>query len=408
MLLDLMTTLNLRGLVPWLALGALGACQGERGGPAPEELVDLIATHCNSVEACGCEGELSAATCTEDLTDRWNLRVRGGEERKLQYDAECFDRLTADVERYGCAISGGQSPLCSQFCALYHGDQQLGSSCEAVDTLVSDCAQGLLCSEGTCVDPCTVLGGRLRDEPCLTDNGNGIYDDCAAGLVCDWGLGTCQPLGEEGEPCRSGNISCASGLTCNWESGLCVTAPGEGERCDNLDCADGFDCDWQDGVRFCVAEAGEGEDCSNTRCGDDLFCNDFNRCQFAPGADEQCLWGNICAFGLACDFDSNRCVTLPVAGEQCLFNQCAAGSFCLTNADDPEGTCTEPAANGEMCMGHSQCVSGYCPNGFCWPRSGAGDSCTNGELCAAGLVCNGQTCEGSLTRAPAACNYPGW
>ncbi|MEM7153991.1 MAG: hypothetical protein AAF799_14165 [Myxococcota bacterium] len=389
-------------------LAALGGCQAERGGPAPEDLVDLIANHCTTVETCRCEGDLVATRCDEDLTDRWNTRIRAGEERELQYDAECFDQLTADVDRYGCAYSGGESPLCGRFCAVYHGDKQLGSSCEGVDSLVSDCAQGLVCSEGTCVDPCAVLGGRLLDEPCRDPSGGSVYDDCAAGLFCDRDLFPCQPLAELGQPCRSTNGACADGLSCNWDSDVCVTAAAAGESCDNVECAQGLDCDWINDSRICVVEALEGEDCSQARCAGDLYCNDFNFCQDAPGLDELCLFGNICAFGLACDVPINRCVALPEADQPCLDNRCAAGSWCLSSADDPDGTCIAPALNGEMCSGHSQCESGYCPNGFCWPRSGAGESCAEGELCAPGLVCNGQTCEGSLTRAPAVCSYPGW
>lgn len=438
MLLDLMTSVPRRGT--WLVLlatASVGACDVSRVGPSREELRSLIDTHCERVQACRCETPITAESCDEEITDRWNRRVRLGDARGLQYDAECFSTIVADLERDACYTPGGSNPLCASFCAVYHGDKQLEESCEAVDELVSDCAQGLLCHEGTCVEPCTVLGGRQQGEPCVDPElGTGFFDDCAQGLACSWETGTCIPLATEGQSCA--DTQCSEDLYCNWQSGTCVRGLAEGEICDDAECAADLYCAWTEpGQLRCQAYATEGQSCYDARCEDDLFCNQANVCVSAPVAGEPCLGGNFCgedlqcdfdanrcvelplagepclngsrcADGLRCDFDSSRCVELPLAGEPCLQGECATEAWCQTTMEDPDGTCVPPVAVGEMCSGHRQCESGFCPNGFCWALPLEGEDCEGAEVCAPGLVCNGRTCEPTLTRAPAACTYAGW
>ncbi|MEM7156789.1 MAG: Dickkopf N-terminal cysteine-rich domain-containing protein [Myxococcota bacterium] len=377
--------------------------------PSASAVEDLIADHCEQVAACSCEFGTTPSSCDTELSDLWEHRLRLGDEQELTYDAECFDSIAADIQQQGCGwIVDGSARVCDRFCAIYHGERALGDSCESFDALVSDCEQGLLCSAGNCVTPCSSLGGRAQGETCSnTELGIGFFDDCADGLYCSFDTGRCQTASTEGQFC--GISDCVPGLWCDRSQDLCVPVRAEGESCINHEeCGNDMLCRWSEtgDNRSCVSQVAIGQSCANNPCEDGLLCSN-DVCRSVPLAGEQCIGGN-CAAGATCDFQTDRCVALPVVGETCLFGTCAPGSWCLASADDPEGTCNEPILTGEMCSGHNQCDSGYCPNGFCWPLGGEGDDCENGGLCTEGLVCNGLTCELSPTRTPAVCSYPGW
>lgn len=418
MLLDLMLRLNRcvwgstrvsAGLGVGLLVGALGGCVTESDRPEVVDLQDLIASHCAQVEACSCAGGTVASSCTEDLSDRWNTRIRGGEERGLTFDQECFDSIAPSIEGYRCGWIDREPSLCSSFCAVYYGTKTRGSACSGVDELVSDCVQGLVCHEGTCISPCEVVGGRQAGDFCADPGGNGgIYDSCASGLSCDYASGRCVARPQLGENCDTSE--CAPGLYCRYdETGAsCVVAPGEGERCDDGRCAEGLDCEWQQNkTRVCMAEALVGQSCQNRGCADDLLCDQQDICVEPPTLGQPCLY-NRCESGALCDWNSERCVAYPEAGERCVSGECQSNAWCLRGPDDPEGTCTERYPVGEMCSGHLQCASGFCPNGFCWPLAAEGEDCDGATPCGAGLVCNGAVCEAARGRGPAVCTYAGW
>ncbi len=412
MLLDLLTSLTRRYVCPLVAVAGLSACDEtpQYPGPTSGELESMIALHCESVDTCGCGAEIQSEGCERDLKTRWSARSNNGQRLQLTYDAECFASLQSKIEEYQCYWPGGSTPLCQDFCAVYHGDKPLGAACDATDEHVSDCAQGLLCDQAVCTDPCAALTGRQLGERC-GDNEGETYDDCAVGMTCDWEIGRCIALPGLGDFCD--NTGCGAGLTCHWSSGVCVLTAAEGEDCEDVECGDGLYCDWREGPnergeQICTPYAAQGQACGNTQCGPDLFCFETEICNPAPGPGQQCLWGSQCDDQSTCDFDSNRCVVLPEAGSACASGRCAMGSWCQTSPEDPDGTCSLPVTNGEMCSGHTQCQSGYCPNGFCFARPGDGDDCTQVGVCAPRLVCNGATCEPTYTRAPAACTYRGW
>ncbi len=371
----------------------------------------MIQVHCERVSACGCGGDVQPQGCGDELSERWSARMRNATRMNLTYDAECFEGLSPIIEDYRCYWPGGTNPLCVDFCAVYHGDKLLGEECESFDTLVSDCAQGLMCHQGACAEPCPALSGRQLGEQC--GNEGEAYDDCAQGLSCDWQIGRCVTLPEVGELCNGGSDSCGPGLVCSWQTGLCAAAATSGQSCQDTECDDGLYCDWREGTggkgeQICVPFVSEGQSCDNAQCGEGLRCNEQRVCTLPPGPGQLCLWGSECNEDAVCNFDTGLCLALPEAGASCINNSCADGTWCQTTPEDPDGTCSLPVASGEMCSGHSQCDSRYCPNGFCQDRPGDGEDCMLVGICAAGLVCNGQRCEPTLTRAPAACSYPGW
>jgi len=414
MLLDLMTTLSLRRGWPIVAVVGLGACGGDNGGrPRAEALQALIATHCERVDTCECGGTLMADTCSDVLSDRWNERVREGERRDLQYDGACFASLSAQVEILRCEAPSVQEGLCQSFCAIFHGGRALGESCESYDALVSDCAQGLVCSQNMCTEPCAALDGRVLGERCSAPMDSSAYDDCAKDLFCDTESGFCAALVGEGESCQE--VRCIDGFDCVETAEFefrCVAEPMEEEQspCDALHCGPQAFCDQVGDDVVCTLYAKEGESCFERSCDERLTCIN-ETCRGPAEEGEICFAGRVCAEDYRCDPTLDVCVpldALPDEGEVCASGQCIEGTQCLSTADDPEGTCIALYANDEMCSGHSQCASDYCPNGFCWTVPGLDDDCGSDGRCARGLVCNGELCEPTLTRAPAACSYPGW
>lgn len=423
----------------WLgttALGlaaTLGSCVIESGGPTATDLYRLIDAHCLTASTCECAWALpDPEACTPVAEARWKARISEAQGRDLTYDAACLTTLVEQIETRGCSWQSDGAALCESFCAPFHGDRPEGESCTGDDPLVSDCAQGLVCAQGTCTAPCDALTGRLRGERC----GNemfGSFDDCAGELRCNY-EGICEEPPGEGAPCPDGNCgedlycdwntnrcvpgaaigesclerSCQDELFCNWQDNRCIAPPGEGEPCYDWPCADDLFCQYSDDgeVATCRRPAAEGEGCSERPCESHLWCSDLNVCVTAPEAGEPCLYGSICAAGLVCD-PEGLCAPPPEEGQPCPAGVCAFGSWCDT-ATAPTGICAPRRANDEQCSGHRQCLSSYCPNGFCWPLPLEGDDCQGTDLCGGGLVCNGTTCEPTLTRAPATCSYPGW
>jgi len=399
-----------RALLAWSVAAVVGlGCSTDPApvGPPAAELRAMIDDHCESVAACACAAGVVEQGCADELTARWDERRAMAERMGLSYDAECFAALTAEVEEYACFWPGGASPLCASYCAVFHGEEEVGDACEG-DAQASDCAQGLTCSEGTCADPCMVLSGRGQGEACAQPDFGLEFDDCAQGLTCSWETGTCQPQATEGQSCRG--TTCAPGLVCDWQTDTCQLASVEGQACFDRPCAEDHYCEWVDeGSQVCRAYATEGQSCFDRPCAEDLWCSDGDVCRPPPSEGEPCLFGSICGTGLVCSaFDVGVCVAPPEAGAPCgAQGECATGAWCDTQ-EVPTGVCALAQPVGETCAGHRQCESNYCPNGFCWAAPLEGEDCTGSNVCAAGLVCNGTICEATTSRAPAVCSYPGW
>ena len=88
--------------------------------------------------------------------------------------------------------------------------------------------------------------------------------------------------------------------------------------------------------------------------------------------------------------------------------QIGDSGICIGTSDAGAlGSCSDGSL-GASCLTNQQCQSGYCPNGFCWALPLEGDACDGSDVCGGGLVCNGTTCEPTVTQGPAACTYRGW
>jgi hypothetical protein len=388
--------------------GTTGA-EGSTGEPASidAQIEAFIAMRCERADACDCAGLVGSDDCVEADTATWEARIAAGEARELTRDDACITANLATLETAAClwpsAVLEGGEHLCTQYCAVYHGDRGMGESCEAYDSLVSDCDRGLLCDGGACVDPCARLTGLALGQTCGAET-SGPFEDCASGGYCDFDTHACAALAQAGESCS--DQSCADGLFCDWDSLTCVTGGDVGDSCAGTGyCREDLYCDYSDAVPTCRARGLAGQSCSTVPCAADLVC-DGSVCGEPPPVGQACLSGT-CEEGAQCDWEVNVCRALPTVGDPCPFGACANGSWCDT-ATVPEGVCSSLVIEGEACTGHAQCESGYCPRGYCEARPAEGEDCSVLFICARGLVCDGAMCQPTSYRGPAACVYPGW
>jgi hypothetical protein len=377
--------------------------------PASEDAARLVAELCESAERCSCADDLEEDDCEVSRRREWDRRIEEARRLELTYDAECFETQIETAIEYGCwGASKFEPHLCEGFCAVFHGNRELGESCDGFDEVVSNCAQGLVCSDGRCVSPCESLTGLAAGERCMTPEGEPI-ETCALGLQCSYETMTCLALPELGQPCQG---ECSYGSWCDYNTYVCVQLRGEGEDCLNVQCEPELYCQYQfDGTTetaTCLPYVLEGEACTpDSRCANGLGCAPDGVCRGPGGVGEPCNTIG-CEEGLICDFAIDQCLAAPSeVGLPCPFAICGAGLWC-DNAMIPEGVCQAKIATGERCSGHPQCESGYCPAAYCLERPAAGEDCSAVGICQYGLVCDGATCIDASASGPAVCSYRGW
>jgi len=369
----------------WIALGWLWlatSCDENVGGAEKDEqraretaLEELTASICAQVEACDCSaGELAAGElssgCTTLESDLWRARLKVGHDRALVWDGDCVDAIGEAVGAAACEEAQlGLSHPCNDYCAVFHGEREIGESCEGFDELVSDCAQGLLCAQGRCVAPCTVLSGGQPGEPCGEPGGAQEFGACAQGLYCDRSLGRCAVPPPVGSPCEDYD-DCGPDAFCDWDVAVCRALPGLGASCwESPQCIQGLACQNSPdyGSATCVEPAAADEDCRDRPCAEGLSCDVMlDECVPTPAIGEPCVWGSGCGEGAMCDDATNTCV---------------AGA----DAEDPDAL----GPPGTPCNSWRQCRSGSCPAGFCAALPGPGEPCSLG--CADGFECSMDT-----------------
>lgn len=369
-------------------------------------ITNFVASRCDQMSTCDCTESSDVDACVDESEAVWKSRMIAGQERGLTLDEACLDDNLVALETAECrwpsTVYAGEH-LCDRYCSVFYGSKAAGQPCEAYDSVVSDCAPGLMCNNGACIDPCVPLTGLSIGSYCRSDMG-GDFDDCTEGAFCDWETSTCQPYATLGQACDF--EQCGPNLWCNWETQVCQQAASEGSSCEFTECVQGLQCRWApDGARRCVAPALVGESCQDVNCAEGLACDGFT-CINPPGPGLACAQG-MCSDDAVCDWDINMCRARPTLGASCLFGVCADGLWCDTSTD-PVGICSGVSENGLACTGHAQCESAYCPRGFCEARPGLDEDCENVFICEKGLVCNGLTCQPTDYRGPAACVYDGW
>lgn len=223
---------------------------------------------CKLPKKCDCETPKSVDECESDVAENEANNRRDAEARGLAFDSDCFydlfERFTDTVACRGVTAVQPEidALLFCHGCDVVSGAQPEGAACQLVG-LGSDCAPGLSCVYGLCLDVCTA---RPLGAPCTfttTDNFTVSYK-CADGW-CDAGADACAPLRADGESC-AGADECRS----NWCDGTCKAPPTSGDPCTYDDaCGVGRIC--KDGL--CAGAPQAGQPCTG-RCAPDLVCGD--------------------------------------------------------------------------------------------------------------------------------------
>lgn len=190
----------------------------------PPEVERYIHARCSELLECDCESEsyVDHDSCADGLAAiyRSTAAVR-------TVNLACFDAAATQWRTGGCDGSTDEQ------CAPFENVRSEGQSCVPFGFRdyhldQEDCADGLTCSDGTCV----VFDPLEAGDPCT---GSGA---CGIQLVCREGL--CLPPGALGDSCFE-ERTCDPHLNC--VENVCVEASNEGEPCSVVtDCSQPLQC----------------------------------------------------------------------------------------------------------------------------------------------------------------------
>jgi len=251
------------------------------------------------------------------------------------------------------------------------------------------CAAGTRCvADATCAGTCQPLG--VDGEPCRSHSECDIEDHW-----CDPVTWRCGRLPGLGEPC---DLACVLDTYCN--GGMCVPQVPLGEPCDVelwSVCEGWHEClEGDDGIARCtdLGTVGEGGPCIpyfEDTCPPALAC--FRRdevtlvgaCLPPRTLGEPCSALEPCGRFARCDGGTCKQITLP--GETC-----GADVLCpLTHLCAGDGVCTPLPVLGEACLG--RCLEGMCLDGIC-QLAPVGAECDGRNLAPLGACvgyCSGST-----------------
>ncbi|CAH1795748.1 unnamed protein product [Owenia fusiformis] len=265
-------------------------------------------------------------------------------------------------------------------CASGHcGDGDLCVDCEER----SDCENGELCTDNTCV-PRMVFG-----DPCEED------DECEVDLVCNTGVcSRCRDdMGcTEQQYCKAGDpnsIEGTSGFECSAKEDI------------DSPCLDASNCLKGHCVKNMCVACEEDSDCDNELC-------KSNTCVGKPVFGESCEAEDECVAGLKCNkgvcslCDSDSDCTLeeyckrPVGemGYYCAIKE-NVGTICNADTECNTGHCVGEEYSELRCVDcreDADCVGGLCKDHTCVSRQGFGGYCSSNDNCELDLVCNEHRC----------------
>ena len=317
-----------------LSMTAIFACNGERTVSEEDAPREQAATECRLLFDCDCEpGYETEQECTEQRQDTYESQWGILRASDLTWDGSCLGAYLDELEGQGCAppdLDFDQDDFddleCTAPCLPYHGNVGLGDACQVYSGVgFSNCAQGTVCFNEVCVDPCAGFDeGLAAGEACR--DGFEVLGDCGEGLVCDaGGSDTCIALPGPGQACPQNQ--CAEGSFCQQiiTDTMCVAQLPNGMACNDAEecigghCIQGSCSDLPQGGQPCAGECAEGFSCESGVC-------------VAPAMEGQPCSTVSCDVGLVC-VDS-FCMAGPSEGQPCLEGQCAEAFMC-----GPEETC---------------------------------------------------------------------
>ena len=168
-----------------LGLALWGACRRSVSEDrAPEVFADEI---CGDVFACDCDPPPYATEeeCRAEAEANFLGLQAAGVAAGLTYDPVCAGAVIDVYGSFNCQSTVTDTEGLRLFCdiltcPIYHGEADAGDPCLDYDGGLSDCARGLACVDGFCVD----FGCELREgDVCW--NGNDFAGLCRPDLACD-------------------------------------------------------------------------------------------------------------------------------------------------------------------------------------------------------------------------------
>ncbi len=231
----------------------------------------MAAVLCIAQETC-CPGEPSSSSCRHGLNMHFEDLAQRSRELGLTYDGDCVGRQQAMVGAIACDTSSPGELPDAEACSIYFGQRSVGEPCQLIARQASDCAQGLACQGGTCIDSCASESGprtTVYGYPCRSGTVP-AGDDCAPPSSLD-------------EPC---DPACAEGLYC---------AP-------IANC--GFEC-----PELCHLQSAADQPCEQHAACRAGTCQEGS-CVEGPSLDQPC--SEACAPPHHCDADTGRCGAVPV------------------------------------------------------------------------------------------------
>lgn len=251
-----------------LSIAALGGCPADGSGAAVTEsnaATRYSTEFCAFVFSCECSdyGYPDEEFCRTSVHNEIDVLISEGQRANLTFDSECFDEeLTSDALGECIPPTSGSDDVdqdCS-YCDLYYGTVAKGDECQEFGYF-NDCAKGLYCEDGRCVDPC---GQVAEGEVCLRPSG--AFEDCAEGLSCDFDSQVCVRLAAIGEACSP--VGCVDGSYCGLES-ICEPIPQRGETC-SFECESPLVCG---PTSVCDDPPSDGQPCPTGQCADGHYCD---------------------------------------------------------------------------------------------------------------------------------------
>ena len=202
--------------------------------PVPESDVEsvIVSELCARFDECECAAArygLAGASCDEAATQLVKSWVGGA--RGLEYDGRCM----AKSPWTDCLGLRQDENRCSRQCQIYSGSASIGEQCERFGPYMSSCQSGLFCDvDGVCRDECDALKAGLAGHRCGSSKGD--HTECAAGLVCEGGQ--CVDAAQLGSSC--GPQPCEAGTWCS--EGECVASFPPGAMCPLTPDCEGDQC----------------------------------------------------------------------------------------------------------------------------------------------------------------------
>jgi hypothetical protein len=217
---------------------SVSACkQEDRTIEAKDYPGEMASGYCEAVYSCPCDSYpyANSSVCQSQLDQAYSQVAFAAAGAGLKFDGRCAIKELDQLSSLACSSSATQLPtgVCAPPCNAWYGSLPAGSFCTNVAVSAeagvgfSNCAQGLSCLGGVCLDPCQ-LGNDLPGlgQPCP-----GFV--CASGAVCDLESQICvvaEPLPGPGESCANG-VCDPMRAVCVAEVGVCAALPSVGQPC---------------------------------------------------------------------------------------------------------------------------------------------------------------------------------